>query len=114
MKRVANSLSSEPYKQGNLMTNKDSEILWHIYMVRCADGSLYTGIAKDVDARVSQHNAGQGAKYTRAKRPVELVYQETAEGRGVALRREAAIRRLRPEAKRLLIAKFNQFGQCIP
>ena len=90
------------------MTNEDSEMLWHIYMVRCADGSLYTGIAKDVDARVTQHNAGQGAKYTRGKRPVVLVYQETAEGHGAALRREAAIRRLRPKAKRVLIAQFNE------
>jgi len=85
------------------MTNGNSEILWHVYMVRCVDGSLYTGIAKDVDARVLQHNAGQGAKYTRAKLPVVLVYQETAEDHGAALRREAAIKRLRPEAKRLLV-----------
>ena len=90
------------------MTNGNSEILWYVYMVRCADDSLYPGIAKDVDAQVSQHNAGQGAKHTRAKRPVVLVYQETAEGHGAALRREAAIRRLRPDAKRELIAEFSK------
>ena len=91
-------MDSKTQQEGILMAE------WHIYMVRCVDGSLYTGIAKDVDARVSQHNAGQGAKYTRAKRPVALVYQETSGDHGAALRREAAIRRLRPEAKRLLIA----------
>ena len=46
---------------------------WYVYIVRCSDGSLYTGITKDVEARVSMHNAGRGAKYTRARRPVELV-----------------------------------------
>ena len=86
------------------MTNGNSEALWHVYMVQCADGSLYTGIAKDVNTRVSQHNAGQGAKYTRARRPVVLVYQEVAEDHGAALKREVAIKRLRPEAKRVLIA----------
>ena len=110
---ISNSLSSEPDKQENLMTNGNSEILWHVYMVRCADGSLYTGIAKDADARVLKHNAGQGAKYTRAKRPVVLVYQETAEGHGAALRREAAIRRLQPEAKRLLAARFIESKSTI-
>jgi len=98
------------------MTNGSSEILWHVYnvyMVRCADGSLYPGIAKDVDDRVFQHDAGQGAKYTRAKRPVVLVYQETAEGHGAALRREAAIRRLQPEAKRLLTTRFIESKSTI-
>jgi len=85
------------------MTTQSNEVLWHVYMVRCIDGSLYTGIAKDVDARVLQHNAGQGAKYTRAKRPVVLVYQEPAESHRAALEREAAIKRLRPEKKRLLL-----------
>ena len=81
---------------------------WYVYIVQCADGSLYTGIAKDVDDRVSQHNAGKGAKYTRARRPVVLVYQEVAEDHGAALRRENAIRRLRPETKRVLVAEFSK------
>ena len=76
---------------------------WHVYIVRCADGSLYTGIAKDVQRRVSEHNAGQGAKYTRGRRPVALVYREAAEDRGAAQRREHAIKQLRSAQKRSLI-----------
>ncbi|MBW1720293.1 MAG: GIY-YIG nuclease family protein [Deltaproteobacteria bacterium] len=83
-------------------------IEWDVYMVRCSDGSLYTGITKDVKSRVSLHNAGRGAKYTRARRPVELVYRETVGDRGAALRREYAIKRLRPIAKKKLITKFTE------
>lgn len=75
---------------------------WHVYIVQCADGTLYTGVAKDVGARVCQHNAGRGAKYTRSRLPVELVYREEAEDRGAALKREYAIRRLRSTMKRKL------------
>lgn len=77
---------------------------WHVYIVRCADNSLYTGIAKDVVARVALHNAGQGAKYTLARLPVTLVYVELAADHGAALRREYAIKQLKSEAKRSLIA----------
>ena len=80
------------------------EATWYIYMVECSDRSLYTGVAKDVKARVCQHNDGLGAKYTMARRPVELVYVEEIEGRGAALRREHAIKRLQAAAKRRLIA----------
>mgnify|MGYP001587956791 CR=1 FL=1 len=78
--------------------------VWYVYILRCADDSLYTGVATDVEARVAKHNAGQGAKYTRGRRPVVLVYQERAGDRGTALRREHAIRRLRRAAKRRFIA----------
>jgi len=77
-------------------------------MVRCSDGSLYTGITKDVESRVSLHNAGRGAKYTRGRRPVELVYRERVGDRGAAVRREYAIKRLRPIAKRKLIIKSGE------
>ena len=76
---------------------------WHVYMVRCADRSLYTGVATDLKARVATHNAGKGAKYTRGRRPVKLVYQEAVAGRSAALRREHAIKRLPVAAKRRLI-----------
>jgi putative endonuclease len=78
---------------------------WHVYIVRCADASLYTGIAKDLHARISAHNDGGGAKYTRVRLPVELVYTEQASDRSAAQRREAAIRRLSAEQKRELIAR---------
>jgi len=58
---------------------------WHVYMVQCIDGSLYTGIATDVNRRVAEHNAGQGARYTRGRGPVTLVYSEAVEGRPAAL-----------------------------
>ncbi len=75
---------------------------WNVYIVRCADQTLYTGIARDLGQRITQHNAGTGAAYTRARRPVILVHQESAPDRGAALRREAAIKRLTVAAKRAL------------
>ncbi|MEE8543439.1 MAG: GIY-YIG nuclease family protein [Gammaproteobacteria bacterium] len=77
---------------------------WHVYVVRCADTTLYTGIATDLHARIAQHNAGRGAKYTQSRRPVTLVYQETVADRGAALRREHQIKRLAPRAKRTLVS----------
>lgn len=78
---------------------------WHIYILHCADNTLYTGIATDVAARLATHNAGKGAKYTRGRLPVTLVYQEAAENHSAALKREHAIKRLPTVEKRRLIAK---------
>jgi putative endonuclease len=78
---------------------------WQVYIVECADRSLYTGVAIDVTARVAQHNNGDGAKYTRSRRPVTLVYSERADNRGMALRREHEIKQLPAAKKRMLIAK---------
>ena len=78
--------------------------MWYVYIVQCADRSLYTGITKDLDARLAQHNSGDGAKYTRARRPVQLVYSERAQGRGLAQQREIAIKRMQTAAKHQLIA----------
>jgi putative endonuclease len=78
---------------------------WHVYIVRCADATLYTGVAKNIEARIAQHNVGTGAKYTRGRRPVTLVYQEAADDRSAAQRREYAIKRLETAAKRKLIAQ---------
>ena len=63
---------------------------WFVYMVRCADGSLYTGIAKDVARRCQQHNDGTASRYTRSRLPVELIYHEAHPGQSSALKREAA------------------------
>ena len=65
---------------------------WFVYMVRCADGSLYTGIAKDVARRCQQHNNGTASRYTRSRLPVVLVYQEAQPDQSTALKREAAIK----------------------
>ena len=75
---------------------------WFVYVVRCRDGSLYTGISTDVAARVATHNRGRGARYTRARRPVQLVHVETKRSRSTALRREALIKRL-PRRQKLLL-----------
>ncbi len=77
--------------------------IWYVYMVECADSSLYTGIALDVARRVALHNQGRGAKYTRARRPVQEVYREAVGERGSALRRELEIKRLRRQEKRALV-----------
>jgi predicted GIY-YIG superfamily endonuclease len=73
-------------------------------MVRCSDGSLYTGIAKLIEPRIAQHNAGTGAKYTRSRRPVTLVYSETLTDKSAAMRREIAIKRMSAAAKRQLVS----------
>ncbi len=85
-----------------------SQASWYVYIVRCCDNTLYTGISIDPAVRVTEHNSGQnGAKYTRARRPVTLVYTEQAESRSAALRREIAIKRLSRQAKLTLINKRN-------
>lgn len=78
---------------------------WYVYIVRCADRTLYTGVATDVRARVAKHNQGKGAKYTRGRLPVRLVYREPAGSRGAALKREHAVKRLTRAAKQRLIAR---------
>jgi len=80
---------------------------WYVYILRCADDSLYTGIAKDVDRRLEQHNAGVGAKYTRCRLPVVKVYQEQQLNQSRALKRELAIKALSRDAKETLIASIK-------
>jgi putative endonuclease len=78
---------------------------WQVYIVRCADGSLYTGIARDLERRIAEHNAdkGQGASYTRSRRPVRLVYREPAADRSAASKREYQIKQLSRAEKLALI-----------
>jgi putative endonuclease len=78
---------------------------WHVYIVRCADRTLYTGVAKDLQARIAAHNGGRGAKYTRSRLPVKLVYSEAAMDRAAAQRREHEIKGLTRAAKRALFAR---------
>jgi predicted GIY-YIG superfamily endonuclease len=72
---------------------------WFVYLLRCGDGTLYCGIALDVEARLKQHQEGKGAKYTRGRGPLELVYREACVTKAAALRREREIKRLRRGAK---------------
>jgi len=79
---------------------------WHVYILQCADGSLYTGVARDLGRRLEQHNGGLagGPKYTRGRRPVQLAWSATATDRSAALQREAAIKKLSRDKKLRLIA----------
>ncbi len=74
-----------------------------VYLLRCADGTLYTGVTTDVEARLRTHNAGRGARYTAGRRPVRVVYVEPCGSRSAALKREHAIKRL-PRARKLDLA----------
>ncbi len=76
---------------------------WFVYIVRCSDSSLYTGIAKDVDRRLEQHNAGTASRYTRSRLPVTLEYQEEQPNQSSALKRELAIKGLSRKAKEAVI-----------
>ena len=76
---------------------------WYVYILRCGDGTLYTGITDDIPRRLAAHRAGKGAKYTRGRGPLELVYQERVPDKSAALRREAAIKRLKRAEKEKLI-----------
>lgn len=85
---------------------------WFVYMLRCADGSLYTGIATDVERRVQEHNHDPrlGARYTRARRSVALVYREPCADRSAAARREAGIKRLTRTQKEALLRAAEHPG----
>ena len=79
---------------------------WYVYMLRCGDGSLYTGCTDNVARRLAAHQSGKGAKYTRSRPPVSLAYQEELPDKPAALRREAAIKRLtRPQKLKLIAGK---------
>ena len=80
--------------------------LHFVYIVRCADGTLYTGYARDPEARTAAHNRGNGARYTAGRGPVTLVYTERFPSRGAALSREHQIKRLTRRAKHLLVGSI--------
>lgn len=84
----------------------------YTYMVECSDGTYYTGWTKDIDKRLKSHNAKKGAKYTRSRTPVKLVYLEEAENRKQAMKREAQIKRLSRQEKEQLIkgSRKDRYG----
>ena len=78
---------------------------WYLYILRCADDSFYTGIALDINARLEKHNSGKGAKYTKTRRPCELIYFEKCPpGRNLAQKRERAVKKLSRAKKEELVA----------
>ncbi len=80
-------------------------MIWHVYCLRCRDGSLYTGVTTDPKRRLAQHNAGKGGAYTRSRRPVRMAVLETRPNRSSAQKREAEIKALPAEKKRALWAR---------
>lgn len=84
-----------------------SEQGWSVYILRCGDGTLYTGIARNLPRRIQQHASGTGAKYTKKRGPFDLVFHETFETRSAALIREAAIKKLSRAAKLKLAALYK-------
>ena len=85
------------------LSGENMEKKWHVYMLRCSDDTLYTGITNDPQRRLQQHNAGTASKCTRSRRPVEMVYCEEVADKSTALRREAALKKLPRQQKLMLI-----------
>jgi len=78
---------------------------WQLYILRCGDGTLYTGITDDLPRRLKAHRSGKGAKYTRGRGPLELVYREDCPDKSAALRREIAVKKLSRQEKLALIGE---------
>ncbi len=87
---------------------KSNDECHYVYILRCADDTLYTGWTTDLEKRVAVHNAGKGAKYTKNRRPVELVYYECLDSKPLALRREYAIKALSRQEKLSLIHRHER------
>jgi putative endonuclease len=82
---------------------------WFVYILRCADDTLYTGITTDKERRLTQHNKGTAAKYTRVRTPVEMIYSENSDDRSSATKREIAIKKL-PRKQKLDLIKLSSHG----
>ena len=80
------------------------ESTWYLYILKCKDGTFYTGITTDVEKRLEMHRSGKGAKYTRGRGPLELVYSETCENHSQALKRECEVKKLPKDQKLQLIS----------
>ncbi len=86
------------------MLTKKEYIVWYVYILRCADNSLYTGTTTNISRRVNEHNRTKGGVYTRTRLPVKLLYEETYKTRSQALKREAQIKRWSRHKKLALIS----------
>ena len=92
------------------MSDEEGAVLWMVYMLECADKTLYTGITNNLDRRMAEHEAGKGAKYTKGRGPFRLVYRETCQGRAEASRRETAIKVL-DRAHKLQLCTSSSTGR---
>ena len=89
-----------------------AEVNWRLYVVRCSDNTLYTGITNDLDRRINEHNTSKrGAKYTKTRRPVELIYYESYKNRSAAQQAEYAFKKLKREQKEKKIQESHSFEQ---
>ena len=88
--------------------------MWYLFIIRCGDGSLYTGIATDVDRRLAVHTAGKGAKYLRGRGPLTLVYQTRIGSRALALKTEGRVKALPKTKKEQLVAKHLSIATLLP
>ena len=88
-----------------MRTPRRASSRWLVYLLRCSDGSLYTGITNDLPKRLKAHAGGKASKYTRSRLSVKLAYSEQKQTKSAALKREAAIKRLRRAEKEQLLAK---------
>jgi predicted GIY-YIG superfamily endonuclease len=84
---------------------------WFVYMLRCSDGTFYTGITNDVDRRLNAHRFGKGARYTRTRLPLELIYREKCRGRSAALVREYKMKAYPRSKKEKLALRFQSRGR---
>lgn len=84
---------------------KRNQETWYLYILECNDGSFYTGITKDIERRLNEHNKGRASRYTRVRLPVRLLYQETCQGRAEALVRECKVKALSRKAKEELVGE---------
>ena len=91
------------------MPKRAAEV-WFVYVLRCADGTLYTGVTRDLTRRTQQHSDGTASRYTRSRLPVTLVYRESQRSHSLALKREAAIKRLTRKQKLALIREALRNG----
>ena len=93
------------WKKRSIMKNESREKDWHVYVVECRDGSLYTGITKNLERRIAKHNAGRGARYTSGRTPILLKYHESVEDRSKAINKENEIKKMPRVLKLSLIQK---------
>ena len=104
--RYKHLLAAMQAKEKKARKKKQGE-KWFLYILKCCDQSLYTGITKDIERRFKMHSAGKGARYTRTRRPLEVVYQEACKTRTKALVREYFVKTLPKSKKLALIAQFT-------
>lgn len=93
------------YNQSRVFRNRSQKDVNYTYILECKDGTYYTGWTNNLEKRLKDHNEGKGAKYTRAKRPVTLVYYEEFESKEEAMKRECAIKKMKRSEKAALISK---------